>query len=294
MNIIEETLINEYKDKANEIIDGLKENKVISFRVNTLKSNKEEIISFLNQNNIEYETYDFYDLAFSFKNLNLNGVKELSIYKEGKIYLQSLSSMIPPLYLDLDKALDLVDMCAAPGSKTSQISMMVNDKCHILALEKDNIRSQRLVHNLNLLNSKNVTVLNKSALELDDYLMFDTILLDAPCTGIGTIDLNDESSYKYYSNKLLVNTVRIQEKLLNKALKVLKKGHTMIYSTCSLNYEENEGILKKCLKKNNASIVDIKVADSFIPLLESDLKGVIKVKPNKYFEGFFIAKIIKN
>lgn len=293
MNLIEEKLKDEYKDNYLEIIDGLKEKRIISFRVNLFKSNLDEIVAFLDSSDIKYMRFNFYNLAFGILDKSLDEIKELSIYKEGKIYLQSLSSMIPPLFLDLKSSKDILDMCAAPGSKTSQIAQMVLKDAHIMALEKDKIRSQRLEHNLAHLGVKNVTALNQSALLLDDYLSFDTILLDAPCTGIGTIDLNNESDYKYYSDKLLKEISKTQVKLLNKALKILKKGHTMIYSTCSLNKEENENILNQCLKQNNADIVKIEFKGDNCELLESSIDGVIKVKPNRFYEGFFIAKIIK-
>jgi len=130
---------------------------------------------------------------------------------------------------------------------------------------------------------------------LSEYFAFNQILLDAPCSGSGTIDLNNERTYKNFTLNLVEKSTKSQLTLLKKALKILKPGHEMIYSTCSILAKENEEILNKSLKGINAEIVPIELEGiEDIPLLPTKIEGTLCVCPNKYYEGFFVAKIRKN
>lgn len=279
------------KDYSNyeEIIEGLSKRRKTTFRINRIKTTNEEIDDFLNANNIKYTHPSFFSDAYIIEeNIDLS---ELSIYKEGKIYLQSLSSQIPPLFLDLEDSLDILDMCAAPGGKTLEIASLTNNKKSIMACETNKIRAERLKHNISEQGAKvNVCVID--ARKLDDYFRFDSILLDAPCSGSGTINLNSPKDLKYFSYDLVKNSAKIQKELLKKALTILKPGHTLVYSTCSILKEENENVVKSVLN-NNYIIEKIDLNIDKSNFLDSKIDGVITVKPSEFYEGFFIAKIKK-
>jgi len=284
-----ELIKKEYPLEFDEIINGLNVKRYETLRINNLKSNKEEIESFLNINNIEYEISSFYKDAYIIK--STYNFYDSNLFNEGKIYLQSLSSQIPPLYLDLDDSFDILDMCAAPGGKTSLIADLTNNQKQIMAVEFNKIRAEKLKYNLNHLNAK-ANVIVADASKLDSFFRFDTILLDAPCSGSGTINLCNEKDLKNFSLLLVKNSSIIQKKLLKKAIEILKPGHTMIYSTCSILKEENELVLKEILNKNIVlEPININIDKSNI--LPSLYNEVLTIKPNEYFEGFFIAKIKK-
>ena len=284
-----ELIKKEYPNDFESIIEGLKEKRYESFRINSLKCRKEEIIKFLNDNNVVYESPSYYNDSYIIK----SDIKlyDTNIFKEGKIYLQSLSSQIPPLCLDLDDSYDILDMCAAPGGKTSLIAALTNNEKSIMAVESNKIRAEKLKYNLNLLNAK-ANVLVTDSTKLDSFFRFDTILLDAPCSGSGTLNLLNEKDLKNFSLLLVKNSANTQKKLLKKAIEILKPGHTMIYSTCSILKEENEEVLKTVLNKN-VVLEKINLDISKDNLLPSLYDEVLTIKPNKYYEGFFIAKIKK-
>ena len=272
----------EYPNDYLEIIDGLSKNRYQSFRVNNLKGNKNEVLEYLNTNNIEYEISNLYDNCFIIKsNVNLY---DNELFKEGKIYLQSISSQIPPLLMDLETANDILDMCSAPGGKTSLIADLCQNKKSIMAVEANKIRAEKLKYNLNLLGAK-ANVLVSDASKLDSFFRFDTILLDAPCSGSGTLDLNNPKAFKAFSYDLVKNSAHLQYELLKKAIKILKPNSTMVYSTCSILPIENEEIISRALKEFNIEIVPITF--SGLPLLPTKIKGTLLVLPNEYFEGFF-------
>ena len=280
---------------TNQIISGYLEKRVVSLRVNTIKSNVEKVCTELTKRNIEFEKVSWSDSAIVIKNASEEDLQKLSIYENGEIYLQSLSSMLPPVIMKPKENTDILDMTAAPGGKTTQIAAITNNNANITACEMNNIRIEKLKYNIEKQGAKSVIVLKADSKNLSDYFAFDQILLDAPCSGSGTIDLNNERIYKNFSEKLLEKSTKSQFTLLRKALKILKPGHEMIYSTCSILGKENEDILIKALKGVNAEIVPIEFNGiEQIPMLPTNIKGTICVCPNKYYEGFFVAKIRKN
>ena len=218
-------------------------------------------------------------------------IRELEIYKNGEIYMQSLSSMIPPIVLEPTNE-KILDMAASPGGKTTEIYNLSKKQALITAVEKNPIRAERLKYNLNK-QGTTATVLTTDASKLDEFFRFDKILLDAPCSGSGTININD-NSLNHFNKNLIKNSVETQQKLLNKALQILKQNNTMVYSTCSILYEENEKHLEKLIKQNKIEIIPIdENIFKDIPKLPTKIKGTICVCPNNLYEGFFIAKIKK-
>lgn len=275
-----------------KILTGYQDSRVVSLRINTIKTTKEEILSILNKNNITYEEISWYENTLVITNKNEEDLKQLSIYTEGKIYLQSLSSQLPPLFLNPQDNELILDMTAAPGGKTTEIAALSNNKAMITAIEKNKIRSERLQYNIDKQGAKKVTVLNTDARSLNEYFMFDKILLDAPCSGSGTFSNNEFSNF----NEDLVNrSTKFQASLLTEAIKHLKVGGEIIYSTCSILKEENESIIESVLKTNyNLELVPLDLSNyEDIPKLLTKIEGTLCVLPTNYYEGFFVAKIKK-
>ena len=276
-------------DELESILNGLKVNRKVSLRINNLKSNFEEIDKALKTSNISFSKLDFYDNAIILDNDNESKIRELDIYNDGKIYLQSLSSMIPPLVLDAKANENILDMCAAPGGKTSEICALSNNTVMITACEKNKIRTERLKYNLDKLGCKKVNILNNDSRRLDNFLKFDKILLDAPCSGSGTLNLNEENNN--FNEDLINRSVRFQTELLSKAFELINSGGTIIYSTCSIFDEENDGVVDIVFKKYNFDIEKININLDKAEFLDS--KYGLLIKPNEYYEGFYVSKLIK-
>ena len=280
--------------EVKEILNGYKINRIVSLRVNTIKENTDNIKKVLNDNNILFKEVSWYKEAFIIENVNEEKIRELDIYKEGKIYLQSLSSMIPPLILNPQENELILDMAAAPGGKTTQIAALTNNKAMITAIEKNKIRASKLKYNLELQGTKKVSLLVSDASKLDEYFMFDKILLDAPCSGSGTL-IDNNINEKYFNINLINISVERQKRLIEEAIKHLKINGTLVYSTCSILKEENEEIIKYILNKYNNIKLDYIDYNRYkdVPILSSELEGTLTILPNKYYEGFFVAKLIR-
>lgn len=288
-------LLKQYgEDITNKIVKGYFTKRKVSFRVNTLKSDVNEIEKALNTANIEFEKVEWSREAFIIKDMDEISIRELSIYEEGKIYLQSLSSMLPAIILEPKADENILDMTAAPGGKTTQIASISQNKALITACEKNKIRAERLKYNVEKQGANRVNVLIEDARNLDSYFSFDKILLDAPCSGSGTFDIKNEKLERTFTEELINRSVKTQYELLKKAISILKIGHEMVYSTCSILEEENENNIEKILRNQNIEIVPIN-EDFFegATLLPSKIKGTIVVAPNELYEGFFIAKLRK-
>lgn len=285
-----EMLIEQYGEElANKIIKGYAEKRVVTLRANTIKNDIEPVKNKLKEAGIETENVSWYKDAVIIKNVREDEIKKLQIYENGEIYLQSLSSMLPPIILEPKQEENILDMAAAPGGKTTEIAAITDNKAFITACEKNKIRADRLKYNLQKQGVGCVNVMLEDARKLSDFFSFDKILLDAPCSGSGTMSVFDKS----FSKELIDRSSKIQEELLKKALKILKPGGEMVYSTCSILAQENENVLKRVLAKVNAEIIPIQPIEG-IPMLPSQIDGTVCVCPTEFYEGFFVAKIRKN
>lgn len=291
---LRERLLKEYKkDIVEKIILGYMQKRKVTLRVNTIKMKEDELENFLINSKINYSKVSFYSSAYILENIREEEIRNWEFYKEGKIYLQSLSSMLPPLVLEPKAKENILDMAAAPGGKTTQISALSENTALITACEKNKIRYERLEYNVNKQGAKGINLMRIDTRNLSDFFSFDKILLDAPCSGSGILNLENENIEKNFTEELIERSVKLQETLLKKAIKILKVGGELIYSTCSILKEENEDLLERILNKNLELIPIANNIFENVPKLPVKLEGTLCVMPNELYEGFFVAKIRK-
>lgn len=305
-------------DAAGDLVQGIHDaaKRPVTFRVNTMKATREAVQKTLEQRGIPSGTVTWYGDAFVVSADHEHAIWDLDLIKEGAIYLQSLSSMLPPLALDVQPSEDVLDMCAAPGGKTTELAALA-PRAHVTACEMHAPRADKLEHNLAKQGATNVQVMRCDARELDEFFSFDRILLDAPCTGSGTLIAGNERTFKGFSEQLLEKCARSQRALLDRALTVLKPGGTLVYSTCSVLPQENEDAVQGALKKhrdcrlvsldgtvfedddgNDIPLEHDPVTDAIaageLPMLANDLPGTVTLGITESYEGFYLAKIRKD
>ena len=275
------------------ILAGYQSDRITSFRVNPLKSSVPQMEALLQTAGLSFTHPVWYPDAFCLPPASEAALTDLPAYEEGAFYLQSLSSMLPPLLLEARPGETVLDMAAAPGGKTTQIAALTGNAAQITACEMNAVRAERLSFNLKRQGASRVFVMVCDARKLDDAFSFDRILLDAPCTGSGTILFSDGRDFRM-TDSYLQKTVRTQQALLKKALGLLKKGHEMVYSTCSILSRENEEVLRAVLPACGGEILPIDPAfPQSIPTLPTRLPGTLCVCPTAEYEGFFAARIRK-
>ncbi len=290
---------------VDKILSGMSGERNTTLRVNTVKSNIQEVMNKLKQNAIKFDRVSWYNDALILKNCTEKQIQKLEIYEKGCIYLQSISSMIPPLVLNPKENEKVLDLTAAPGSKTTQMAAMMNNKGYILANELDGLRCERLKYNVEKQGAKIVELNNgrgeSIGKQYENY--FDKVLLDAPCSGEGRFLATDARTYRNWSERTVKELAKLQKKLLKSAYLALKPGGEMVYSTCTLNREENEEILEWACNELDIEIIDIeaKIAKdasaikNIVPAAsdKTEIKKALRILPSKETEGFFVARLRK-
>jgi NOL1/NOP2/sun family putative RNA methylase len=293
------------KSDYEELLQTLTVKPTPAFRTNTLKTISDVVKTELTKLEFVIEKVPWYSDAFILKNKSIRELTETEIYKKGFLYIQNLSSMIPALILDPKPEEKMLDIAAAPGSKTTQIAALMQNTGELTANDISFKRLFKLKENLKHMGVTNTKVLNLSGesfwKKLPEY--FDKTLVDVPCSMEGRIRCNDPKTYKDWSTKKIKQLSQLQKYLLRSAVSATKVGGTIVYSTCTLAPEENEEVIEWVVKKTPHALVVEKITIPALPLQ----KGLISWKnrkfeytsncarifPNQMMEGFFIAKIYK-
>ena len=221
------------------------------------------------------------------------------IHLSGCIYIQEASSMLPVSALAHHTNLAtscVLDMAAAPGSKSTQIAEYLNEDGALVANEYSSSRLKSLSANMQRLGVSNCALTHYDAAIFGEYMeqSFDHILLDAPCSGEGTIR-KDENALKNWSIESNVEIAQVQKKLIESAFYALKEGGTLVYSTCTLTPLENQAVCAHLLSMFEGQI-DVCPLDTIFDGAQKSLtaEGYLHIWPQIYdTEGFFVAKFIK-
>lgn len=261
------------------------------------------LIESLNEQGIKLEQIDEIPNAYSV----LEGeeiIGKTVEYTLGKYYVQSLSSMIPPTILNPTKDDVVMDLCAAPGSKTTQLAEMMKYDGTLYSNEPSLNRIKALVHNIDKMNALNISVIKDKGELLSKRFpeYFDKILVDAPCSALGVVQKKQEVSNWWNPDKV-EKISSLQLKLLISAIKMAKVGAEIVYSTCTLTVEENEYIINKVISKYPVELIEfdlnLKHINGFTEIgdykFDESLKLTKRIIPWEIkSEGFFVAKLRKH
>lgn len=290
------------------VIDAYKHQRMGSFRINTLKSNTPEVLEEFSQKWIAVLPYESISGVYLFAREHDFAIKGTDAFYQGKIYLQSLASILPVLVLNPIKGEHILDVCAAPGSKTTQIAMLMENEGRIVALEQNQIRYDKLMYNAKL---QWATMIEWKKMDARKFFeteeeQFDRILLDAPCSAEGRINLENEKSYGFWTLENIKKKAELQYELLSLAVKYLKKWGTLVYSTCTLAPEENEGVISRILlDHSDLSLEPIEIGLSEKAWWRSGImrfgshtfdeavSETVRILPSDETEGFYMAKLVK-
>jgi 16S rRNA (cytosine1407-C5)-methyltransferase len=284
-----------------------------TIRFNNLKANPKHTYKILTETK-GWKLQEIKNLQYTYfvNNKDKDEVADAKEYKEGHFYIQNLSSILSVYILNPKKEDNVLDLAAAPGSKTTLISSLTNNQAKIIANDIDQKRVGRLNNVLHQFGSKNVEVTNKDGKVLGKTYPdhFDKVILDAPCSGEGRIYLAGRNPLRFWSIKMSNAMVKTQKQLIDSAFQALSIGGTLVYSTCTLEPEENEGVVTYLLNKyDNARMGDIDFVNKLEPLLKDKITdGITKWSGNTYHQevaksvriipspemmGFYIAKVTK-
>ncbi|WP_453997033.1 16S rRNA (cytosine(967)-C(5))-methyltransferase RsmB [Bacillus nitroreducens] len=262
-------------------------------RVNTVAISKEKLMELLEEDGIETAEGDVSIDAIKAVRGNLANSKA---FKEGYLTIQDESSMLVARVLGVEKGDQVLDSCAAPGGKTTHIAELLQNtgKVYSLDLHEHKITLiNEAINRLGLINVVTKAHDSRKAREIFESGSFDKILVDAPCSGFGVIRRKPDIKY---SKSLSDNQqlAKIQLAILNEVSSLLKKDGILVYSTCTIDYEENEGVIKTFLEQNKDFVLD--TIEDYLPekVKPYSKNGQIQLYPH-YFgtDGFYIARLRK-
>lgn len=267
---------------------------LLNIRVNTLKIDKENLIKSLNKKGIETREGKYAEDALIVKNPYL--ITETDEFKKGLFTIQDESSMLVSQIMNPKEGSKVLDVCSAPGGKSTHIAQWMNNKGSILSRDIYPHKIKLIEENISRLGINIIETEVYDALEKDESLLekFDYCLLDAPCSGLGLIRRKPEIKINRKEEDLK-NLADLQYEIIQNTKDYVKVGGFLIYSTCTIGNEENIDLIKRFLKANPdfklVNIEDrIKNKDEFIHLKD----GYINLFPHIHeTDGFFIAKMIK-
>ncbi|SDK43013.1 16S rRNA (cytosine(967)-C(5))-methyltransferase RsmB [Natronincola ferrireducens] len=282
------------EDFTEELLKVNNETPKLYIRVNTLKTTVEDVIELLQQQEIKAEKNPYLSEALVIEG-GFSDLEALDAYKKGLIHIQDFSSMLVARILDPKEGEFIIDVCSAPGGKTTHIAQLMKNKGQVLARDIYDHKLKLIKNNAKRLGIKIIKTEKFNGKDLDHGLIekADKVLVDAPCSGLGIIRRKPEIKYRKEADDIKIIT-ELQLKILINASKYVKPGGELLYSTCTIDPNENNGVVERFLKENpRYQLIDINQQYPLILPGEYQEK-MIQLYPNLHgTDGFFIAKLKK-
>lgn len=268
-------------DQAKKIIKSMHSRPRLSARVNTLKTTKKELFKMLETKGYILEDSNITKDGFIIKNPNNLVLTEE--FKNGLFTIQDQGSIKVCEVLNPKTRSKILDLCAAPGSKSTHLAQICGDKSLIVANDISSAKLYKIKENFQRLGFTNYKIENFDAsMPINQYMdQFDYVLVDAPCSGIGVISRKPEIKI-FRTLEDIKSLAKLQLKILTNAAKYVKVGGTIVYSTCTLGPIENEMVIKEFLTNNNFKKINIEGKES------------ISLMPHlNEADGFYICKMTR-
>lgn len=280
--------------------------RLSSFRINKLKVDDElSLLAELATDGWSGVQSTFYEHGYGIVTGRTEIVNSAAA-KDGRIFIQNQASWLPILALNPQPGDKILDICAAPGGKGSMIAELTNNQSELWVNDNSRARLFKLRSNFTRLGAR----YNEQTMYGIDRLphvlpnaSFDKILLDAPCSGEGLLDIARDKDFEYWSLSQIKRLERLQKKGMTAAWKLLKPGGTLVYSTCTMAPEENESVVDYLLSRNSDAQLqpfDVSLLNKFPAvnqwnghLYKNDLSNCLRLVPSLLVEAFFVAKIVK-
>ena len=281
--------------------------RLSSFRINRLKVDDElSLLAELATGGWTGVQSAFYEHGYSIA-AGRSAVVNSEAAKDGRIFIQNQASWLPVLALDPLPGEKILDICAAPGGKASHIAELTENQAELWVNDNSRVRLFKLRSNFSRLGVR----YNEQTMYGIDRLphvlplaSFDKILLDAPCSGEGLLNITRDKDFEYWSLAQIKRLQQLQKKGITAAWKLLKPGGTLVYSTCTMAPEENEAVVDYLLSRNDDAqlrALNLQQLPNQYPAVQSwnkkpyksDLSNCLRLAPSASVEAFFVAKITK-
>lgn len=285
--------VNDYGiDFTKELLEANNKVANLTIRTNTLKINRDALISELAKEGVQCSKGDIVPESIVIKSMK-DGLENIRAFNNGLFQVQDESSMLVSHVLNPSEGHFIVDVCSAPGGKSTHIAQLMNNKGKILSRDIHGHKLDLIKENCKRLGISIVETERFDGLKLDKRLInsADRVLVDAPCSGFGIIRRKPEIRY-FKQPKDILELSKIQLKMLKTSSNYVKKGGVLVYSTCTIQDEENKNVIKEFLRQNdNFILLDI---NKDLPKSVHSKEKYLQLYPNtSNTDGFFICKMKK-
>ena len=275
-----------------------------SFRVNTLKMDEYEILEMLKERGVSFKKIPWARYGYLVESNSIDLGKTLE-HMLGLIYIQAPISMVPVEVLDPKPGEKVLDLCAAPGSKSTQVAQLLNGLGVLVANDISFERVKALASNLQRFGVLNViiTLMDGRKFPKFGHECFDKVLVDAPCSSLGIVSKNWGIA-RSWSPEIVERLSKVQRQLIVAGFDCLKPDGELVYATCTLTVEENEMVVQHLLERRENAVlkeIDLPSLKYRCGIVEwngmkfdEELRKTIRVMPyDNWAEGFYVARILK-
>lgn len=291
-NWMVELFIKQYGiEKAESIMKNLNETPNITVRVNSLKSDYDDVLEKLEENGYNVEEGTICPEAIKIN--KGSSIEHNDLFKDGYITVQDESAMLTAQLLDLEENMNVIDLCSAPGGKATHIGELMNNTGKITACDIYEHKIKLINDNCTRLGVTDVeAVVNDAAVINNDFINeADRVLVDVPCSGLGIIRKKPEIKWNK-TKKSLDELCTIQRDIMQNAWRYLKEDGIMVYSTCTINKDENEKNIDWFIDSHKDAVIEKIFIGQLDNVIYND-NNTVTILPNKDMDGFFLAKLRK-
>ncbi|HEX7066456.1 MAG TPA: 16S rRNA (cytosine(967)-C(5))-methyltransferase RsmB [Bacillales bacterium] len=268
----------------------------VSIRTNTVKTTRDQLLNDLKSEDIEVENGSLSPEALK---ITKGAVQHTSSFKNGLFSIQDESSMLAAYALDVNEGMNILDGCAAPGGKTTHIAQLLNNTGNITALDLHKYKIKLIEEQASRLGLANITARaldSRMAPEEFQRASFDRILVDAPCSGFGVIRRKPDIKWGKSAEDIEM-LAAVQGEILQALAPLLKPGGKLVYSTCTIEREENEEVVASFLRQHSEFSMDPTLGNRLPERLQNHmdtLEGQVQILPHQFgTDGFYIAVLRK-
>ncbi len=277
------------REELEKILAANNEVPGLTLRINKLKIPPAEFLSLLDKQNVAYQGSSFID--YFIKVRSLSGISQMNIFQSGYFSIQDESAALPVLLLEPKPGERVIDMCAAPGGKTTFIAELMQNQGEILAVDKYESKLNLIRMSCERLGVTSVKLSVADSTELETEPA-DKVLVDAPCSGLGVLRKKPDIKWKREQGDI-PRLAKRQRSLLENGARLLKPGGVMVYSTCTTEPEENSEVVKAFLKDHPEFTLDD--AARFVNRSVVTPDGSIETFPHRHhIDGSFAARLVKS
>lgn len=276
-----------------------------SIRINTLVASPEQTLPALKNLGWKGEPYAWASEGYTLEN-GLEAIRDSELVQNGQVFIQNAASWLPVLALNPEPHETILDMCAAPGGKTSHIAARTNNQALIWANDNSRVRLAKLQATMGRLHAhaEKYSLYDATALSRKlEGSTFDKVLLDAPCSGEGMMHIAKDKDLTTWSVAHIKRLQQLQKRLIVQAFELLRPGGTLVYSTCTMAPEENEAVIDYVLRRYEDAQVTpfgVHLPNAAPPVLSwheknynEQIVDCLRLVPSANIEAFFVCKLRK-